>query len=74
MQVKKSISSNTICNGCGFKIKSGYDMLDLGMFGGYKSLRWVKLCRSCVHQAHKMFFNYTPEFQTQTNASSGWMN
>ena len=69
MQVKKSISSSTKCNGCGFKIKIGDDMLSLGSFG-YRYVTWVKLCRNCVHKAHQQLFNYTPEYTTTTNTTT----
>ena len=58
MKVSNSKSSNTLCNGCGNKILKGQDMLDIGMFGGFQSRIWVKLCRNCVHKAYKEMFNY----------------
>ena len=54
----QSRSGNTKCNGCDEYIKTGDDMISLGKFGGWHSMRWIKICRNCVHKAYKQLFNY----------------
>lgn len=58
MNKRKSASSCTKCSGCGNNIKCGDDLLNIGYYGGRFS-SWVKLCRDCVHKAHRMMYNYT---------------